>query len=169
MSERTAETGSRLELAGCVDDDGWPIELVDLFRSRRHELTRLAYLLTGRAMVAEEIVQEAFIGTFRSWASVQTPWRYLRTAVVNGCHSWGRRQSVVRAHPPDDPGHDQLEPDELWDALQTLEEDRRTAIVLRYYLDLPHAEIAELLGCPAATVRTSIHRGLKQLRKEIEL
>ena len=167
VSERTVEVGMRSSEATRAVD-GWPSELVDLFRTRRSELTRLAYLLIGRRTVAEEIVQDAFISTYRSWDRVQNPWRYLRTAVVNGCNSWGRHQAVAKSHPPDDPGHDRLEADEMWDALQTLEESRRAAIVLRYYLDLPHSEIAELLGCPAATVRTSIHRGLKQLRKEIE-
>jgi DNA-directed RNA polymerase specialized sigma24 family protein len=39
--------------------------------------------------------------------------------------------------------------------------------VLRYYADLPDAEIAEILGCRVATVRTTIHRALAVLRKEI--
>ena len=57
--------------------------------------------------------------------------------------------------------------DELWDALATLPDRQRTAIVARYYLDLPDPEIADLLGCRPATVRTAIHRGLAALRKEV--
>ena len=40
--------------------------------------------------------------------------------------------------------------------------------MLRFYLDLPDAEIATALGCREATVRTSVHRGLAKLRKEID-
>ena len=58
--------------------------------------------------------------------------------------------------------------DELWDALGRLDERRYTAIVLRFYEDLPDAEIAAVLGCRPATVRTLVRRGLAALRKEIE-
>ena len=37
----------------------------------------------------------------------------------------------------------------------------------RFYLDLPDPDIADLLGCRLGTVRTTIHRGLATLRKEI--
>ncbi len=53
--------------------------------------------------------------------------------------------------------------------LQTLPERQRAAVVLRFYEDLPDREIASLLGCREATVRTTIHRALIALRKEIEL
>jgi RNA polymerase sigma factor (sigma-70 family) len=56
----------------------------------------------------------------------------------------------------------------MWDALAGLEERRRTAIVLRFYEDLPDAAIAEVIGCRPGTVRTLVHRGLQDLRKEME-
>lgn len=145
----------------------WPSELVELYRQHRLTFERLAYLLTGSRAVAEEIVQDAFIKAQRSWSGVRNPYGYLRMTVVNGCRSWGRHQRVVQAHPPDRPEPERQEPDELWDALGRLSPRRRAAIVLRFYADLPHAEIAELLGCRTATVRTSIHRGLRQLKQEI--
>jgi RNA polymerase sigma factor (sigma-70 family) len=58
--------------------------------------------------------------------------------------------------------------DEMWDALATLNDRQRAAIVLRFYEDLPDADIAEILGCRTATVRTAIHRGLGSLRKVID-
>ena len=75
---------------------------------------------------------------------------------------------VVRAHPPERPDPVLMEADELWDALGRLDERRRAAIVLRFYADVPVAEIAEILDCRPVTVRTSIHRGLQQLRREID-
>ena len=149
-------------------DEAWPVPLVSLYEEQRTTFVRLAYLLTGSRAVAEEIVQDAFIATRRAWDRVEQPAPYVRTAVVNRCRSWGRHEQVVQAHAPAPPEPSRLEPDELWDALGRLDVRRRTAIVLRYYADLPHAEIAEILGCRPATVRTSIHRGLRQLRKEME-
>jgi RNA polymerase sigma-70 factor (ECF subfamily) len=40
--------------------------------------------------------------------------------------------------------------------------------VLRFYEDLPYDRIAEILECPVGTVRSRIHRGLADLRKEME-
>ncbi len=145
----------------------WSQELAALFRSERVALVRLAYLLTGRPGVAEDVVQDAFVRAQRSWNGVREPAAYLRTAVVNGCRSWGRHQAVVARNPLDPPEPVVQEPDELWDALGRLDERRRTAIVLRYYLDMPHADIAEVLDCAPTTARTTIHRALVQLRREI--
>jgi RNA polymerase sigma factor (sigma-70 family) len=87
---------------------------------------------------------------------------------VNRCRSWGRRQVLERDRRPRPPEPAELVADELWDALATLPERQRTAIVLRYYADLPDADIAEALGCRPATVRTSLHRGLAALRRVVE-
>jgi RNA polymerase sigma-70 factor, ECF subfamily len=46
--------------------------------------------------------------------------------------------------------------------------ERRAVLVLRYYDDLPVRDIAALVGCPEATVRTRLHRGLADLRKELD-
>jgi RNA polymerase sigma-70 factor (sigma-E family) len=146
----------------------WEDDLVQLYRDRYVALVRLAYLVSGDAGRAEEVVQDAFVRAQRSWATVREPLPYLRTAVVNGCRSLGRRRKLEQVHRPDPPEPAAQEPDELWDALATLTERQRAAIVLRYYADLSHAEIAALLRCPEATVRTAVHRGLARLRQEID-
>lgn len=149
-------------------DTTWPDELVALYEERWLPLTRTAYLLTGDRAAAEEIVQDAFLRVRPAWDSIEHPVAYLRTAVVNGTRDWGRRRAVADrlAPPPPDPVVDH--PDELWDALHRLDHRRRTAIVLRFYDDLPDADIADLLGCRPSTVRTLIHRGLRDLRKELK-
>jgi DNA-directed RNA polymerase specialized sigma24 family protein len=113
------------------DDLQWPADLVDLYQTDRLRLVRLAYLLTGQAAVAEELVQDAFIATRQAWSSVRRPGHYLQRAVVNRCRSWGRHQQVVKAHPPAPAEATTLEADELWDALNVLDERRRAALVLR--------------------------------------
>jgi RNA polymerase sigma-70 factor (sigma-E family) len=141
--------------------------LADVYRAERIPLTRLAYLLTGDRDAAEEIVQDAFAATHRAWANVLDPVKYLRTAVVNRSRSWGRRRRLELLHRPTRVEPTVLVADELWDALGRLAPRRRAAVVLRYYADLPDHEIAEVLGCRPATVRTVIHRALIDLRKEL--
>jgi Sigma-70 region 2 len=68
----------------------WSDDLVQLYEQHYDSLVRLAYLVSGRATVAEEVVQDAFVKAHRSWDRVRDPLAYVRTAVINGCRSWGR-------------------------------------------------------------------------------
>ncbi|HKY67229.1 MAG TPA: hypothetical protein VJM49_12695, partial [Acidimicrobiales bacterium] len=81
----------------------WDSDLVEVYRVGYGKLVRLAYLLTGHAGVAEEIVQDAFVATHRIGDHLRDPYPYVRRAVVNRCRSWGRRYTVERAHRPRPP------------------------------------------------------------------
>ena len=146
----------------------WNTELVSVYREHYGTLVRLAYLLTGHAAVAEEIVQDAFVASHRARDRLRDPYPYVRSAVVNRCHSWGRRDKVEREHRPRPPDPTALHADEMRDALSALTGRQRAAIVLRFYEDLPDERIAEILGCRRSTVRSSIHRGLQSLRRAID-
>ena len=147
----------------------WDAGLVALYEARYRDLVRLAYLLTGSVEVAEEIVQDAFVAARSSWGNVREPFAYLRSAVVNRTRTWGRRLQLERRHArAAEEATVGLEADELWDALAVLNQRQRAAVVLRFYEDLPDDEIATLLGCRPATVRTAIHRALAALREEID-
>lgn len=146
----------------------WPDELLAAYDARRLALVRLAYVMTGDSETAEDIVQEVFLATCRRWDGVRDVNPYLRAAVVNAARSWLRRKKLERAQPAVSDSAYLGAPDEMWDALGRLKPRARMAVVLRYYEGLPDAEIADLLGCRETTVRTTIHRALGTLRKEIE-
>lgn len=132
-------------------------------------LVRLAYLLTGSRAVAEDVVQDAFVQLQRRWTAVRAPQSYARTSVVNGCRSHHRRSSRERARFPDLVVSELMpETPVVIDELAALPYRQRAALVLRYYEDRPEAEIAELLGCRPATVRSLVHRGLTTLRTALE-
>ena len=151
-----------------MDEAVWPEPLLACYTANRLHLVRVAYLITGNRHVAEEIVQDAFLATLRSWTRVRQVKPYVRAAVVNGSRSWLRRRRLERGHAHERPEASVSSPDELSDVLGRLMPRQRAAVVLRYYEGLADAEIAELLGCRAATVRTVIHRALGALRKEIQ-
>lgn len=143
--------------------------LEGLWTERRAGLLRLAYLLTGSRAVAEDVVQDAFVQLHRRWNSVRTPVPYLRTSVVNGCRMHHRRTSREQARFADLVTETvQPETPVVLDALARLPYAQRTALVLRYYEDRPETEIAEVLGCRPATVRSHVHRGLAALREAME-
>ena len=146
----------------------WPEPLLAAYEHDRLRLVRVAYLITGNVHVAEEVVQDAFLSTLRSWNRVKEAKPYLRASVVNGSRSWLRRRKLERRHTDDRPEAALSSPDELSDVLGRLTPRQRTAVVLRYYEGLADAEIARVLNCRVATVRTTIHRALGALRKEIQ-
>src|SRR3954454_50866 len=79
-------------------------ELVEvLFRRHYAELLRLAVVMLGSREAAEDAVQEAFVALHRNWRSLRDPEAaeaYLRSAVLNRCRSWVRRQVTQRAARP---------------------------------------------------------------------
>jgi RNA polymerase sigma factor (sigma-70 family) len=141
-----------------------------LYAGLRPRMVRLAYLSVGSTAVAEEIVQEAFVGLHRHFDRVDNPSAYLRKTVVNLCITARRRREMEaeRLAVLGEPGRTgEVEVDEMWDVLARLRPERRLVLVLRYYEDLSHRDIARLIGCPVATVRTRVRRGLSDLRKEL--
>lgn len=139
---------------------------------------RVAYLLTGDAGLAEDLVQEAFarlIGRLRHLREPAAFDAYLRRTIVNLSASHFRHQAVVRAHERRYAGveHATREPDvieheAMRKALLGLPERQRAAIVLRFYEDLPEAEVAEILRCRPGTVRSLVTRGVQAMRPSFE-
>jgi RNA polymerase sigma-70 factor (sigma-E family) len=144
-------------------------DLARTYAEQRPRLVRLAYLMTGRHEAAEEIVHDAFARTHERWAGIDDPAAYLRTTVVNLCQTWRRRTILERERTPAPPRDHVPAPevDETWALLAALPQDQRVVLVLRYYEDLPVDEVARIVGCPPATVRTRAHRALLRLRREM--
>ena len=168
-----------------VDPD---VAITELYHAHWHRLVRLAWLLLRNQLVAEDVVQDAFVATHRHWASIREGGRvvgYLQTAVVNGCRSVQRHQAVVDrqnvrdAAAADAPGRAELgsaethvmhgaRRDAMIDALRELPERQREVLVLRYYSDLSEAQIAHALDISTGAVKTHAHRGLTALRHTID-
>lgn len=144
-------------------------DLESVYREQRLALLRLGYLLSGSREAAEDAVQSAFASAQTHWERVGEPTAYLRRAVVNQVK--GEQRRTLRRSARALPGrHDvELPPevDETWHSLRKLSVQQRRVIVLHYYADLPLVEIADLLGRPAATVRSDHRRALDSLRKAL--
>jgi RNA polymerase sigma-70 factor (sigma-E family) len=135
-------------------------------------LVRLAYLTTGSLPAAEDVVQDVFIEWYRRLDQVHHPAAYLRRAVVSRCVSWLRRRALERRH--GSAGYaeavvaDAGDASAVREALARLGPRQRAAVFLRYYLDLPEAEIAAALGCRPGTVKSLLHRALGVLREQLD-
>jgi RNA polymerase sigma-70 factor (sigma-E family) len=151
-------------------------EFLDFFADQFWPLRRVGFLLTGDWHEAEELAQEAMARTFAAWGRVRQPERaaaYARKVLLNRYRSLARRARVEARHLLASRPQDRYEPDFsgdsplLWEALQRLPARQRSAIVLRFYLDLPEVEVACLLGVPVGTVKSWTHRGLARLRARL--
>ncbi len=139
-----------------------------VYVSAYRDLLRVAFVLTGSGPAAEDVVQDVFAHVGPRIAELDDPVPYLRVAVVNRCRSLHRRtRSAPPAARPSDAALD-VGLVHLRDALADLSVRQRTAIVLRYLCDLSDGDIAEILNCRRATVRSLVQRGLAELRTALD-
>ena len=157
-----------------VASDDRAARIKALFEEHYGGLCRLAYLITGDRAQAEELVMDAFMRTFASWRRIRDLDRadaYLRRAVVNLSRSRLRRQRTEERSPKfveTRPDSDADDARVVWDAVQALPHRQRAAVVLRYYEDLPEAEIADTLGCSLGTVKSQLSKARATLAHLLE-
>lgn len=154
----------------------------ELYRSHGLGLVRFALLLLGDQATAEDVVQEAFLGLYRSWRPGREPddvLAYLRTAVLNAARTAlrarARRQALARAVQPDPPAWSaeaEVMADEdgraVLAAVACLPRRQREVLALRYFLDLSEKQIAAILGISRGTVASATARGLAALAVKLK-
>jgi RNA polymerase sigma factor (sigma-70 family) len=144
------------------------VDVDALYRSHRQRLVGLATAITFDRQVAEDVVQDAFVGLQRHSGHVDQPVGYLQRAVVNNSVSACRRRKVAADHvpvtvrPASTP-----EIDETWSVVRRLPPRQRAVVVLRFWEDMTVDAIASTLGWPPGSVRSTLHRALKRLKEEI--
>jgi len=149
-------------------------------REHTSALLKTGYLLTRDPVEAEELVQDALVWLYPRWRQVESAEHqlaYVRKAVVNRFLAGKRRMSSTEVHFDASlekfsdtplPRDQTAEVDErlaMWAELGQLSERQRAAVVLRFFHDLPDAEVAQVLDCRVGTVRSLISRSLSALRQ----
>jgi RNA polymerase sigma-70 factor (sigma-E family) len=141
-------------------------------------LLRTAYLIVWDLGEAEDLVQETLFEVARRWPRIrrmERPLAYARRILVNRAVSGSarrsrRRQELTAAMPSEsavamDGLAESGAADELMTALAALPPRQRAVLVLRYFLDLPEAEVAAALKCSLGTVKSTAARGLARLEQ----
>lgn len=148
-------------------------EFDEFVRARADELLRLAYLMCGDRHQAEDLLQEVLEQLYLRWRRISvSPEAYARRALVNRTINHWRWRRRHREAPLDhavepsiaDHAADVSSRSEVLRLLGTLGRRQRAAVVLRYLNGLSVGEVADLLGCSEATVRSHTFRGLAKLR-----
>lgn len=161
-----------------------------LVRKSNKQAYSLAYRLTGNAVEAEDLVQEAFIRAFRFFGKYDrsmpfTSWlfRIMTNAHIDSVRKRGRLRmtSLEQAGSDGESTWDVPDtaatPDRLMlerslaepmqDALLAMNPEFRTAVLLADVEGLAYEEIAEIMKTSVGTVRSRIHRGRKQLKRRL--
>lgn len=148
------------------------------FASSQLFLRRLAYRLVREEALAEDLVQE----TWRRWlekapGGLGEPRAWMTSVLRNLAFNARRDAERRRARERGAARTEEVEPEtdgtleaqaRLVEALRTLEEPCRSALVQRYYHDLAPKEIAARGGVPLDTVKSRLARGLAKLREDLD-
>jgi RNA polymerase sigma factor (sigma-70 family) len=162
-----------LQAAKLGDDSAFEI----LLRPLLEPGYRLAGGMLQDHQAAQDAVQEA---AFKAWRKLRQlrdgsdmrPW--FLGIVANECRSVRRSRwsSVVKvislARTGTLPTDSMLSGIELRKALRALDEKKRLALVLHWYLDLPLDEIASITGSSIHAVEGQVQRGMHELRQRME-
>jgi RNA polymerase sigma-70 factor (sigma-E family) len=166
--------------AGAVEtaqsSDAAAVSFEEFVAARSRDLWRSAWLLTGDAHKAEDLLQTALVKAWRRWSSIARDGAvegYVRRALVTTYTDWWRRKwtgEVPTAELPerarvDHAAHQVELRRDVLTALATLTRGQRAVIVLRYFDDLTEAQTAEALGCSVGTVKSQTSRAMAALRE----
>lgn len=151
-----------------------------LVTPRATGLYNIARMVLRDDDLASDALQETLVRAWRDLPRLRERDRlgaWLHRLLVNACYGEIRRKrrwrlDVQWTDPDvatrDDHTGEIADHDQLVRGLSRLPVDQRVVVVLRYYMDLPHAEIAEILGIPAGTVRSRTNHALAALRAVLE-
>lgn len=147
------------------------------------------YRMTQNHELSEEIAQEAFVKAYQNLKNFdrQRPFKpWILRIASNAAISQLRKQSkLVSLNAMEEEGtwteaehqtaddvvvqlERKLSTEEVLQALETLDDKYRQALLLRYQQDLSYEAVAETLGIPLNTVRTWIKRGTEKLKQAVK-
>jgi RNA polymerase sigma-70 factor (sigma-E family) len=142
-----------------------------LYQEHSLGLVRLAFIMLGDTGSAEDVVQDAFLGLYRRWGGLSdtdNALPYVRSSVLNGCRTLLRRQAkrdrVVFTEPDVESAEARAllgeEHREVLAAIRRLPDRQRAAVVLRFYLDMPEDQVADVMRISRGTVKSATSRGV---------
>ena len=149
-------------------------EYLEFAGSRAASLHRTAYLLCGDWHLADDLVQETFVQTFRHWRRVQRADNqnaYVKRILINEFNRHWQRYGGLSVRVDSDRPEVAV-PDisegvvnraDLLRALLTLPARQRATVVLRYLEGMSERETAAVMRCSEGTVKSQTARALNAL------
>lgn len=151
---------------------------IDCVQENQDRFYRLAFSYVKNKETALDIVQNAIYNGLRAIHTLNEP-QYVKTwfyrILVNACIDELRKSKrLVPTDPqelPEGVVPETVSKEELLDlqkALDSLEPESKTIVVLRYFEDMKIGDIADVLGVNLSTVKTKLYRALEKLKVQLE-
>jgi RNA polymerase sigma-70 factor (ECF subfamily) len=146
----------------------------EFFLDHYGDVVRSVTLMVGNRSAAEDLTQDAFARAFQHWRRVrdmERPVGWVYVVALNGVRRAWRRDRMAEGDADQPPVGDLagsvVTVIQVEEALALLTPRQRAAVVLRYFADLPIADIAAALDCAPGTVKATLHQSLRRLRVEM--
>ena len=154
----------------------------DLVEEYRQTVHVLCYHRIGDFQDAQDLGQEIFLKVYLSLNQLQDPGKFsswLYKIAINSCNLWLRKRRVKTLSLEDPDKYQHTSPSlyegyqrkelesKIEQALSRLSENNRLVITLHYLGGLSYNEIADFLDLSLTTVKSRVHEGRKQLKKEL--
>jgi RNA polymerase sigma-70 factor (ECF subfamily) len=185
VSERMNASESSWLVSECIAGNQAAIEM--LVRQYETGVFKLALSIVGDDADANEITQETFIAALkalRTYQEKKTFKAWLYTIALNLSRSHLRKRKVIerlrttlgsifrvetqkQSLPEDDVIRSEKEA-VIWNELNKLDERHRIVVVLRYFHELPIAEISEILSVNEGTIHSRLHTARERLRDALQ-
>ncbi|MGB4430306.1 RNA polymerase sigma factor [Candidatus Darwinibacter acetoxidans] len=153
-----------------------------IFRMHLDSAVRLAYLVTRNWATAEDAVQEAFVQAFRSLDTFQEhrpfkPW-FTRIVINKAKRTKSRldrghlpyeieEENVHASFNPEGSAMEKEGLNQLFEAINSLDDKHRLPLLLKYVSELTEAEIAETLRIPLSTVKSRLYTARQRLKRNM--
>jgi RNA polymerase sigma factor (sigma-70 family) len=159
----------------------------DLVRRWTPRILAVCHAKVGRSGLAEDLAQEALLRGFRGLRTLKDPAKFgpwLKGIALRACLDWLKAKERTQvnfselggARPIEEvlggrSGEPELERDEemrkVMAEVQALDEEHREVLMLFYYQEKKHRDIAGILGVSAATVNARLARARAILRRRL--
>ena len=144
-----------------------------VLEEHREAVLRFLTASIGR-QEADDVFQETFLAALRAYPRLRRGdnlrgWLLkIASRKAIDAHRARKRAPVPAEHvePGAAPSNGDLPDEALWQAVRTLPDRQRTAVVLRFTFDLAYREMGEVMDSSEEAARRNVFEGLKKLREE---
>ena len=150
---------------------------LSLFQTYENDMYRMAFMYVKNQEDALDVVQETAYRAFKNIQTLRDP-RYFKTWLIKitmSCATDVLRKNKKIVYLNQDyaewlgsEGEDLPTVLTIKQILETLDEQEKNIVFLKYYNDLTFKDISELLELPLGTVKTVLYRALEKLRVQVK-
>jgi RNA polymerase sigma factor (sigma-70 family) len=159
----------------------WESEFAAFCEAEYPRLVGALSLYCGDRTIAEELAQDALSRACRDWGKVRrlgAPGAWAHRVAINlanshfrraGAEARAKRRLQTQRQRSAAPDIDLAAAVTIRRAVASLPRRQRTALVLRYFVDLPVRDVAAVMECPEGTVKTLTSNAIVSLRRSLPL